>query len=344
MTAPARHVDLNRLGTQWRAAFASAGQALSAGAACPGSHLPADEVHARTTRLARERNSVETLLEAAAHEDHVRFLRSVNVPLTTNAAVGLPNGIDGCIFDLDGVLTTSDDMHFTAWADALDAFLARRFERASVHFSHYARLSRRADYDEYLAGRPRIDGVHAFLASRSITLPAGRADDPPGAETEYGLANAKSVALTRRLDEEGVTAFAGAAGYLDAAANAGLPCVVASASTNTATILARSGLTDLVDVAVDGAAMRELGVSPKPAPDMVLAACAWLGIEPSRAAAFETTPAGISGARTAGCGAVIAVDRTGNSAALQAAGADQVVTDLGALLRVSAERANRARR
>ncbi|HKU58567.1 MAG TPA: HAD family hydrolase [Gaiellaceae bacterium] len=344
MTAPARHVDLNHLGTEWRAAFASAGQALSAGADCPGSHLPADEVHARTARLARERNSVETLLEAAAHEDHVRFLRNVNVPLTTNAAVGLPSGIDGCIFDLDGVLTTSDDVHFAAWTDTLDAFLARRFERASVHFSHYARLSRRADYDEYLAGRPRIDGVRAFLASRGITLPDGRADDPPGSETVYGLANAKSVALSQRLDQEGVTAFTGAARYLDTATHAGLPCVVASASTNTATILARSGLADLVDVAVDGTAMRELGLPAKPAPDMVRAACGWLGIEPSRAAAFETTPAGITAARTAGCGVVIAVDRTGDAAALLAAGADEVVTDLGALLRVSADRAPRTRR
>lgn len=335
MTAPARHVDLNHLGTQWRAALASAGEALSANAACPGSHLPVDELHARTSRLARERNSVESLLEAAAREDRVRFLRSVNVPLTSNGAVGLPNEIDGCIFDLDGVLTTSDDVHFAAWADTLDAFLARRFERASVHFSQYARLSRRADYDEYLAGRPRIDGVRAFLASRGITV---------SAETVQGLANAKSVALARRLDQEGVTAFAGAARYLDTAANAGLPCVVVSASTSTATILERSGLTDLVDVAVDGAAMRELGLAPKPAPDMVLTACAWLGIEPSRAAAFETTPAGITAARSAGCGAVIAVDRTGDTAALRAAGADEVVTDLGALLRVSADRAHRARR
>lgn len=342
MATPARHVDLNHLSTQWRGALASAGQALSASAACPGSHLPADELHARAARLVGERNRVGLLLEAAAHEDHVRLLRSVNVPLTTNSDVGLPNYVDACLFDLDGVLTTSDEVHFAAWADTFDAFLARRFERASVHFSHYARLSRRADYDEYLAGRPRIDGVRNFLSSRGITLPEGKPDDPPGAETIYGLANAKSVALTQRLDQEGVTAFAGAAHYLDTAANAGIACVVVSASANTATILARSGLTDLVDIGVDGTVMRELGLSPKPAPDMVLAACERLDIDPSRTAAFETTPAGIRAARSAGCGVVVGVNRAGDSEALHAAGADRVASDLGALLRVSADRADHA--
>lgn len=299
-------------------------------------------MHARTARLATERSNVETLLEAAAREDHVRLVRSVDVPLTTNHDVGLPNNVDACVFDLDGVLTTSDEMHFAAWADTLDAFLARRSERASVHFSHYARLSRRADYDENLAGRPRIDGIRAFLSSRGITLAEGRPDDPPDAETIYGLANAKSVALTQRLDQEGVTAFASAARYLDTAANAGIACVVVSASANTATILARAGLSELVDIGVDGRVMQELGLSPKPAPDMVLAACERLDIEPSRTAAFETTPAGVGAARSAGCSVVVGIDRAGDTEALHAAGADKVASDLGALLRVSAERADHA--
>jgi beta-phosphoglucomutase-like phosphatase (HAD superfamily) len=298
-------------------------------------------VHARASRLTCERNTVELLLEAAAREDRVRLLRTVNVPLATNADVGLPAAIEACLFDLDGVLTASADIHFAAWADAFDAFFGRHFEQASVHFSQYARLSRRADYDEYLAGRPRLDGVHAFLASRGITLPEGSCDDPPGAATSYGLANAKSASLSRRLEHEGVMAFAGAAKYLDLAAIAGLPCVVISPSANTGTILARAGLNDLVDLTVDAAVMHELELRPKPAPDTLLAACERLSIDPSQAAAFETTPAGVAAARAAGCGLVVAIDRAGDDNALRAAGANSVAPDLGALLRVFAERAVR---
>lgn len=335
---------LNGLSTHWRSALASAGDAVHASAQCALSSLPPAEVHQRATKLARERNSVATLLEETAHDEHVRLLRSINALLTSKSDVGLPAAIEACLFDLDGVLTTSDAAHFDAWAETFDEFLARRFEGASVHLSHYARFSRRVDYDENIRGRVRLDGVRAFLASRGITVPEGSPGDAPGTETVNGLANRKNEALRRRLERQGVIAYAGAHHYLETAASAGVACVVISASANTEAILEHAGLADLIDGRIDGATMRARSLLPKPEPDTILAACDLLGLHPAETAAFETTPAGVVAAKTAGCGLIIGVDRTGDAPALLAAGAEKVVSDLGALLRVSADRAATVRR
>jgi beta-phosphoglucomutase-like phosphatase (HAD superfamily) len=119
---------------------------------------------------------------------------------------------------------------------------------------------------------------------------------------------------------------------------------VISASANTETIIEHAGLADLLDCRIDGAAMRAGSLLAKPEPDTIIAACNLLGLRPAETAAFETTPAGVMAAKTAGCGLIVGVDRTGDAPALLAAGAEKVVSDLGALLRVSADRAATNRR
>ena len=344
---PEPPVTVDSLSTGWRAALGAARNALLASAECPLPTLEPIDLRERTTRLTREREQVATLLEADARMEHVKLLRPLTLPTASKRDLGLPATIDACLFDLDGVLTASADIHFAAWAETLDGFLARRFEPAGVHFSHYARLSRRADYDEHIHGKPRLDGVRAFLASRGITLPEGLPGDPPSAETVYGLANRKNEALLRRLSREGVGAFAGSHGYLQAAADAGLTCVVVSASANTGAILDRAGLSDLVDMCVDGNTMRMLGLAAKPAPDTILAACDQLHVKPSHTAAFETTRAGVAAARAAGVGIVVGVERS--EGAGEKLTADILVPDLSRLLnarllRVSTDHGSRAPR
>jgi beta-phosphoglucomutase-like phosphatase (HAD superfamily) len=228
------------------------------------------------------------------------------------------------------VLAPTDDLHFAAWALTFDGFLSRRLERGSEHFSHYTRFSRRTDYAENVHGKPRLDGVRAFLASRGLTLPEGGPDDPPEAETVLGLANRKNAVLRTLLAHEGVSAFSGSIRYLEAAAAAGLATVVVSASANTETILERAGLADLVDLRVDAAVMRQYDLLPQPAPDTLLLACDLLGVAPDHAAAFVTTPAGVTAARAAGLALVVGVERSDNGAG--PAAADAVVDDLGRLL------------
>ena len=169
--------------------------------------------------------------------------------------------------------------------------------------------------------------MHAFLASRGIRLAEGSPDDPPGAETIYGLGNRKNEALLHLLEREGVTAFAGSQLYLEGAREAGVVRGVVSASANTGAILRSAGLDALVDERVDGNTIRFEHLLMKPAPDTMLAACRRLGVSPERAAAFETTSEGIEAARAAGIGLVVAVDRRGLEA-----GADRVVADLAHML------------
>jgi len=344
---PEPPVTVDSLSANWRVALAAARDALLASDRCPAPTLGPVDLRERTNRLTHERERVAALLEADARTAHVKLVRPLTLPTASKRELGLPATVDACVFDLDGVLTPSADLHFAAWSDTLDAFLARRFERAGVHFSHLARLSRRADYDEHLHGRPRLDGVRRFLASRGITLPEGSPSDPPTAETVYGLANRKNQALLHRPDREGVGAFTGSHRYLQAAADAGLACVVVSASANTAAILERARLSDLVDLRIDGNTMRTLALLPKPAPDTLIAACQGLHLPAGRAAAFETTRAGVEAARAAGIPFVVGVARSESEAGTLTA--DVVVSDLGELLnprllRVSTDYARRGPR
>jgi HAD superfamily hydrolase (TIGR01509 family) len=318
-------IDVEMLNAHWRAAFDAAEDALHSAAL----YLTPDELRVRASGLAAEREPITQLLRAFALD------RGVNgpSPLTFSSwdarrLLGLPSGVKACVFTLDGVLIGSAAIHAAAWAETFDELVSRRIERTGGRFAPF---NQRIDYPLHIHGKPRLDGVRAFLASRGISLPEGDATDPPGLETVHGLANRKNQALLRRLDEHGVNAFEGSRRYLELAHDAGLRCAVVSASANTETILQRSGLADLADESVDGTTMAAEKLRGKPAPDTLLAACRKLGVEPENAAAFETTPAGIAAARAAGFSIVIAVNSTGQADTLRAEAPDVVVTSLAEL-------------
>jgi HAD superfamily hydrolase (TIGR01509 family) len=320
-------VSLHVLTARWRSAFHAADAALHAAA---GS-LPPEELRAHGSRLTAELAPTQSLLEALAHDRHAdgAFLSLAVSPLKARRLLGLPDDVAGCVFNLDGVLIGSASLHAAAWAETFDELLSARVERTGGHFPPF---NPRLDYPQHLHARPRLDGVRSFLASRGIRLPEGTPSDPPGAETVHGLANRKKAALLRRLDEHGVAAFDGSRRYLELAHDAGLPCAVVSASANTATILDRAGLADLVDERVDGETIRAEGLRVKPAADTLLAACRKLGIAPTHAVAFETTRAGVAAGRAAGFALVVGVDGGSEAAGLRAEGADLVVAGVAELL------------
>jgi HAD superfamily hydrolase (TIGR01509 family) len=177
-----------------------------------------------------------------------------------------------------------------------------------------------------------VDAVRGFLASRGISLPEGRPDDPPASETVLGLANRKNLALLRLLRRQGVSMYAGARLYLQLAHDAGVRCAVVSGSTHTEALLARARLATLIEDCVDGRTMLAERLHRKPAPDMLLAACRHLNVAPDHTAVFETTPDGVRAGRAGGFGLVVAVEQDGNAEALRARGADLVVADLGEIL------------
>ena len=240
------------------------------------------------------------------------------------SVLGLPDDIRACLFDLDGVLTQTAKVHQAAWKRTFDEFLRAR-DPGAAEFGQ-------ADYNQFVDGKPREDGVRDFLASRGITLPEGTDTDPADAVTVRGLASRKNELLLRELDEHGVQVYDGSMRYLRAAKDAGLATAVVTASANGGQVVDAGGFADLIDARVDGVVAKRDGLRGKPAPDAFLAGARALGVEPAHAAVFEDALAGVAAGRAGDFGFVVGVDRVGQADELRERGADVVVTDLAQLL------------
>jgi beta-phosphoglucomutase family hydrolase len=243
--------------------------------------------------------------------------------------LGLPDGIRGCLFDLDGVLTQTAKVHDAAWKETFDAFLRERARQAGQPFVPFDPV---ADYDEYVDGKPRADGVRSFLASRGISLPEGNDDDPPDADTVHGIGNRKNQILLRRIREDGVEAYAGSVRYVRAVRDAGLHRAVVSSSANARDVLKAAGIDDLFEARIDGVVAERDHLHGKPAPDTFLAGARALELPPTACTVYEDALAGVAAGRAGGFGFVVGVDRVGQADGLKAHGADIVVTDLAELL------------
>ncbi len=242
--------------------------------------------------------------------------------------LGLPPGIVAGLFDLDGVLTGTAQLHDAAWTQMFNDFLSQRAERTG----HPYRGFDSSDYNSFVDGRRRVDGVRTFLASRNITLPEGNPDDPAWHQTIHGLANRKNEILQRLISEHGVRPYPGSLRYLTMARNAGLRRALVTASANASLVLRTAGLTDFFEVRIDGVVAAERALRGKPAPDTFLAAAAELGVRPEQACVFEDAVAGVRAGRDGGFGFVVGVDRVGHADDLMRHGASIVVDDLAELL------------
>lgn len=235
---------------------------------------------------------------------------------------------DALLVDLDGVVTRTASLHAQAWKHLFDDFLRARAEREGVAFEPFD-LER--DYRAHVDGKPRFDGVRAFLAARGITVPEGAPEDAPERDTVYGLGNRKNAYFHRLLAERGVEVYDHAVAFLRRARDAGLALAVISSSRNCAAVLEAAGLADLFAVRIDGVERGRLSLAGKPAPDTFLAAARRLGVEPARAVVFEDALAGVEAGRAGGFGLVVGVDRVGQAAALRGHGADIVIDDFARL-------------
>jgi beta-phosphoglucomutase family hydrolase len=243
--------------------------------------------------------------------------------------LGVPDTITAWLFDLDGVLTQTAKVHAAAWKQMFDEYLRERAERTGEPFRAFDAV---ADYDTYVDGKPRYDGVRSFLESRSIELPQGTPEDPPRTETVDGLGNRKNELVLKLIHEQGVQPYEGSARYVRAVRDAGYPRAVVSSSANCRDVLRAAGIEDLFDAVIDGIVTEREGLRGKPAPDSFLAGARALGVEPKHGVVFEDALAGVQAGRAGGFGFVVGVDRVGQREALLAHGADIVVEDLAELL------------
>jgi beta-phosphoglucomutase family hydrolase len=248
------------------------------------------------------------------------------------AAVGLPGNVVACLFDLDGVLTQTAKVHAAAWKQMFDEYLKQRSQQQGDEFVPF---DEHDDYDDYVDGKPRYDGVKSFLQSRDIELPQGSPEDPPSAETIDGLGNRKNEIVLKMIRDDGVLPYDGSVAFVKAAREAGLRRAVVSSSTNARDVLTAAGIIDLFEEIVDGHVADSEHLRGKPAPDTYLRGAKAVGVEPGQAAVFEDALAGVESGRAGSFGYVIGVDRVGQAEALRQHGADVVVKDLAELLPAS---------
>ena len=252
--------------------------------------------------------------------------------------LGLPDGVTACLFDMDGVVTKTAVVHAAAWKQMFDEFL--RSQAAARPASggqdgqdgQFAPFDPVRDYDEYVDGKPRLEGTAAFLESRKIGLRTGSPSDRPGTLTVWGLSNRKNELVLAVLARDGVEVYDGSSRYIAAVRGAGLRTAIVSSSANTEAVLKSAGVAALFDVRVDATVAAERGLHGKPAPDTFLEAARMLGASPEAAAVFEDALAGVAAGRAGGFGLVVGVDRAGQAAGLRRHGADVVVKDLAELL------------
>lgn len=230
---------------------------------------------------------------------------------------------EAVLFDLDGVITPTAEVHMRAWDRMFNEFLTSRSSTEPYTDD---------DYYRYVDGKPRYDGVRSFLTSRSIHLAEGSPDDVPGADTVCGLGNRKNDMFNRVLAAQGITAYPGSVSLMDHLDAAGIAQGVVSSSRNADDVLRQAGIRDYFRVLVDGT-VAETGELPgKPAPDTFLRAAELLDAAPAKTAVFEDAISGVTAGRRGGFGLVVGVDRGAGAEALNEAGAHRIVTDLAELL------------
>ncbi|SDL35012.1 HAD family hydrolase [Tessaracoccus oleiagri] len=225
------------------------------------------------------------------------------------------------LFDLDGVITPTAEVHMRAWSEMFNAFLPPDQPRYTDD-----------DYYQYVDGKPRYDGVRDFLQARGISLPEGLPSDDPVEPTVCGLGNAKNARFNEILTRDGVQPYPGSARLIEKLAAAGVGLAVVSSSKNAATVLKAARLDQYFPVVVDGLRSAEEQLLGKPEPDTFLRAAGLLDAPASRCVVLEDAISGVQAGAAGEFGLVVGVDRGAGESALREAGADLVVQDLEELL------------
>jgi trehalose-phosphatase len=233
---------------------------------------------------------------------------------------------DAVIFDLDGVITKTAKVHAAAWKELFDNFLKKW---AGRHDQEFEPFDIKNDYQEYVDGKPRHDGIKSFLESRGIDLPYGDPEDDPDEETICGLGKKKNKFFQKHLQEDGVEVYEHAPEFLRKLRQNGFKTAIVSSSKNCTPVLEAVDLAQQFDTQVDGVLSETLGLKGKPDPDIFLEAAKRLGVDPARAIILEDAVSGVQAGSRGGFGKVVGVDRTGHARELKENGADLTVQNLG---------------
>ena len=249
----------------------------------------------------------------------------------TTKGGGVPR-FRGAIFDVDGVLV--DSPHEKAWRESLRELMESDWRdiRDATTWTPEGFTSQ--VYQEYVSGKPRMDGARAALDYFGV----------PDAEVRVAeYADYKQDMVVRLIEAGDFHAYPDALRFIINAKDASLLVAAASSSKNARLFLSkirldefaqkngissasvRPGLTllDFFDADVSG---RDFAHG-KPHPEMFLTAAAELDVQPGEAIVLEDAAAGVEAAK-AGHMAAIGIARADDVELLATAGADIVVTTL----------------
>ncbi len=230
--------------------------------------------------------------------------------------------IDALVFDLDGVITQTRKLHKQAWKKLFNEF----FKQYPTDGKNAAGMTD-SDYDRFIDGKPRLEGVKSFLSSREIEIPQGGKDDSSDAQTIVGLGRRKNELFRQLVADEGVDVYEDAVSKIRKWRKEGFKTAIVSSSKNCKMILENSGLDDLFDVRVDGAVAEERGLKGKPDPDIFLEAAQKLGARPEKSVVFEDAISGVQAGQAGFFGLVVGVSRFANENELLDNGADTCIDD-----------------
>jgi beta-phosphoglucomutase family hydrolase len=234
----------------------------------------------------------------------------------------------GAVFDLDGVITQTARAHYKAWKNTFDEYLKIRSESEGTEFKPF---TNEEDYLPYVDGKPRYQGVKAFLESRDIVLPYGEPSDPPDTETICGIGNKKNNSFRTIIAEEGADVYQSTILLIKRLKQRGIRIGVASSSMNCKFILRKTGLIEMFDAVIGGLLSKEIGLKGKPHPDIFVVASENMGVQPNQCLMVEDAIVGVEAGRNGRFALVIGIARNGEKQALLTHGADIVVKDLDEL-------------
>jgi beta-phosphoglucomutase family hydrolase len=232
---------------------------------------------------------------------------------------------DAVLFDLDGVITNTANLHATCWKQMFDGYLRKRAKQRGEAFRPFDVAT---DYRLHVDGKPRFDGVRDFLKSRGIQLPEGNTDDPAEVETVCGLGNRKNDLVNHAIADVGVEPYDGSVQFIHQLRRNGFKIAVVTSSQNCTAVLRAAKLDDFFEVRVDGNTIEAEGLAGKPHPDTFLMAARLLGVDPARTVVIEDAISGVEAGSNGSFGLVIGVARKGNAEELKRHGAHLVVDDL----------------
>lgn len=236
------------------------------------------------------------------------------------------NKIKAAILDMDGVITKTASIHAKAWKKLFDQYNQQREEQGKPAYEEF---SIKKDYNQYLDGKPRYDGVKSFLKAKDIELPWGDPDDSPQKETICGLGNRKNEFFQAALEEEGVNPFPDTIEKIKEWKSKGLKIAVISSSKNCVPVLQKAGIIDLFDAIVDGRESEKRQIKGKPAPDIFLEAAKDLQVDSQQAIIVEDAISGVQAGQKGDFALVIGMEKDEQKhEILKANGADKVVSSL----------------